>query len=424
MRFGRSLGLAGCLLAGHGLATGDYCPNDAVSVFGSNVGASCCGSVVIRGLRRSLLPRWADEAPPPTCDPRTTQPPCCTTKEQGPPEVSSGGSTNLQCGKKYEPDTSSHDVPSAVTYAIADCQEDPTQKCLHAQVSASADATITDIHLNIGTGSLPSTALGRWPFNKYCTFSGQVGDCWVPISAIEALLTPPSLCGATVKVAFGISVSYSGGGSDTCFGQGSPLDGKNWFMYSLLSFACPDVCTGWCCCKPPPVVEPPKPPVACEFGSAYGYGPNYSNFNGNPNPPALADNTCKKWGFYFAVSDPTLSGILHAGAGQNDLSKGAAVGAFSAMLVGTNLVVSYSLDAGYDLSEVHVYASCTVPRSCSPGSYTYTGNGLDLSGTEDRTFSKSIAIAGSPPCSTYYLIFHAKVNKLYPYGTTCPASND
>ena len=113
----------------------------------------------------------------------------------------------------------------------------------------------------------------------------------------------------------------------------------------------------------------------------------------------------------------------HVGAGLNDLNKGTAVGSFSATLSGTNLIVSYKLDAGYDLGEVHVYASCLTPTTCAPRGYTYNGAGLDLSGIADTTFTRTIAIAGSPPCSKYYLIFHAAVNKIYPAGTTCSVAS-
>ncbi|KXJ84778.1 hypothetical protein Micbo1qcDRAFT_112286, partial [Microdochium bolleyi] len=349
-------------------------------------------------------------------------PPCCTRKEQGPPKVKSGGTTDLQCGSKYQPNSSPHDVPGGVTYTIASCKDDPTKKCLHAQVKTSSDATIGDIHLNIGTDTdtLPGTGLGTWPFNKYCTYSGSVGDCWVPLSVIEALFSDTRLCGHSVNIAFGVKVTYAGGGGDTCFGKGAPLPGANWFMYSVLTFECPEVCVEYCCCKPP-VVEPPTPPVSCHFGTAYGYGTGSVKFNDLDLP---RPNTCKsKWGWYFAVSDPSISGTLFAGTAQNDVdAKGTDVGTFTAMLSGSNLIVSYSLKTGYDLGEVHVYASCSKPTTCAPGQFTYTGAGLDLSGTADTSFGpKSIAIAGAPPsCSTYYLIFHASVNKLYPAGSTCP----
>jgi hypothetical protein len=321
---------------------------------------------------------------------------------------------------------SSHDIASAVTYKIEPCVKDPTLTCLHAKVQASSDATVLDIHLNIVNqgDTLPSTGLGLWPFSKYCEFSGTVGNCWVPLSAIEAVVSSHSLCSSTIKVAFGIKVSYLGGGGDTCFGQGNPLDGKNWFMSSTISFSCPGVCTQYCCCEPH--IEPP-PGVVCEAGSAYGYGLGYADFNGDPVGPALSPlpNSCKKWGFYFPLAPAAmaagLTGTLHVGAGQNDVSKGQPVGTFTATLSGSNLDVSYTLTSGFDLSEVHVYASCSKPDTCAPGRYTYPGSGtpVDLSGTTDTSFSKSIAIAGAP-CDEYYIIFHAKVNTILPAGSTCP----
>ncbi|EJT78904.1 hypothetical protein GGTG_03997 [Gaeumannomyces tritici R3-111a-1] len=46
----------------------------------------------------------------------------------------------------------------------------------------------------------------------------QVGECWVPLSALEAVLNLHAICGSTFKVAFGIEATYTGGGGgNICF---------------------------------------------------------------------------------------------------------------------------------------------------------------------------------------------------------------
>jgi len=116
-----------------------------------------------------------------------------------------------------------------------------------------------------------------------------------------------------------------------------------------------------------------------------------------------------------------FSGVLLVGAGGNDVDNAIEVGTFEAELTGNTLTVTYHLYATYDLSEVHVYAACTTPGACSPGSYTYPGPGgsqPNLTGTTDRDFSVDIAV--SPECDSYYLIFHAKVSQIR--SSPCPST--
>jgi hypothetical protein len=194
-------------------------------------------------------------------------------------------------------------------------------------------------------------------------------------------------------------------------------------MYTTVGFACPDICTHSCCCPPPP--PPPPQDHWCDIGTAFGYKAGAPNFNGNPVGPALGPTTCKRWGWYFYAPASTLTasggltGTLVVGAGGNNVTKGIEVGTFTATLSGTSLTVRYSLYNGFDLSEVHFYASCSQPGSCAPGSYTYPGSTvLDLSGTTDASFQQTITVSS---CSYYYLIFHAKVNQSYPADVPCPA---
>lgn len=186
-------------------------------------------------------------------------------------------------------------------------------------------------------------------------------------------------------------------------------------LYTRVSFTCPDICTHSCCCPPPP---PPPQYHWCDIGTVFGYKPDTPNFNGKPVGPALAATTCKRWGWYFNVPSTTLTtgsgltGTVIVGAGGNDVTKGTPVGAFSAKLSGTSFTFSYSLDTGFDLSEVHVYASCS-----APGSYTYPASApLDLLATTDTSIAKTFTVG---TCANYYLIFHAKVSQSVPVETPC-----
>lgn len=419
---GVAVALAGLALAGGGLATFSECDPGVYDAFDSTK-ACCTTSAVPR--RRHLYSRTD------TC-PGDGSTPCCDTKEQGPPQVTSGGTTDLQCGRNWDPSSDAQDVPNGVTYTLEPCTIDPSGTCLHVKLTAAPDQTVSDFHLGIldGNGD-PSTlpkGLGNWPFNDKCEKSGNVADCWVPVSEVLAVLSPAStsLCDQDIIVAAGIAISGA-----TCFGRGTVISNDSpparWFMYSTVTFTCPDVCSHSCCC---PYQPPPPPDHTCDIGTAFGYNENSAiTFNkANAFGPALTANTCKRWGWYFNAQADTLTaagrltGKLIVGAGGNEVAKGTEVGTFSATLSGGSLTVSYSLTNGFDLSEVHVYASCKVPASCAPGSYTYPSNSQpapDLSGTADTSFQTTINVGS---CTNYYLIFHAKVNQSLKADEPCPGT--
>jgi hypothetical protein len=415
---GVAVALAGLALASGGLATfPDVCAVGANDAFVST--KACCTTSVVP-KRRHLYSRTD------VCSDGST--PCCDTKAQGPPKVTSGGTTDLQCGKNFDPLSDPQDVPNGVAYSLEPCTIDASGTCLHVKLTAAPGQTISDIHLAILDGSGdPSTlpnGLGQWPFNQYCSFVGNEGNCWVPVSVVLSVLNPgsTSLCSQDIIVAAGISIA-----SATCFGRGTVISNDappaRWFMYSTVAFTCPDVCTHSCCC-------PYQPPDHwCDIGTAFGYKEGSAiNFNGNPVGPALTATTCKRWGWYYKVPAGTLTasggltGTLIVGAGGNDVNKGTPVGTFSATLSGGTLTVSYSLTNGFDLSEVHVYAACKLPSSCAPGSYTYPSTSSpspDLSGTANTSFQTTINVGS---CTDYYLIFHAKVNQSFKAGVPCPGT--
>ncbi|RYP50164.1 hypothetical protein DL768_004281 [Monosporascus sp. mg162] len=276
------------------------------------------------------------------------------------------------------------------------------QHVLHRKETKSTDS--------IEEGQPPMNA--PWIDKAYC--DEALGECWVPVDYIQALFPTDSLCGKTVNVAAGVGINGA-----TCFQQGTPISPKgNWFGYTTVTFECTDICAKSCNC-----------PIGkwCKMGTAYGYVEGKAiTFN-----PTLVEDRAKgrnKWGWYYKISsadlyDAGLTGDLLVGAGGNEESKSTDVGDFSAKLSGETLTVKYDLTSGYDLGEVHVYASCKAPTSCAPGSweaYNSDKSGLDLSATTDLVFKQDITV---PKCATYYLIFHGAINSKTP-GDICPTPID
>ncbi|KAH7111939.1 hypothetical protein B0J13DRAFT_576301 [Dactylonectria estremocensis] len=419
MRFNTLSGLTWLLLAGLGLT-------DAFETCSTTEAAACsCPASVAKRYqaRAHTFPEHLFPRVDVLCSDGT--PPCCVKRGPGPLQVSADTSkTDLQCGTKFGDDQ--QDVTNGVAYTIEDCPATGPysgQKCLHIAITTAAGVTLTDIHLQVDDKPITlNTKLGTWAFNKYCTASPS--ECWVPVSAIIATFDPPvtSLCATTIYVAAGISISIPGSTSGaTCFNKGTTIGSGNWFMYFPLKLECPEICLSQCCC---PSTQPPSTKL-CPIGTAMGYGDGAINLNGDPVPPALSGQGCNRWGWYFTPNQAALSGgidgTLIVGAGGNVVSAGTPVGIWSAtLLFGNVLQFTYQLydddtNGHFDLAEVHVYAACVEPSKCAPGQYTFVQE--SLTGNSDTLFVGSIPVGS---CSTYYLIFHAKVNQQFPSSEACP----
>ncbi|KAI9767339.1 MAG: hypothetical protein M1840_005748 [Geoglossum simile] len=322
--------------------------------------------------------------------------PCCTSHGPGPVQVSPSTSTfNLQCGKNFDND--GHDVTNGVTYSIEPCPTDTANLCLHVKGTPAPGDTITAIHLNLDDQPITTnSALGTWPFNKYCTLDG---NCWVPLSAILALYGTTSLCDQKLYAAFHISVSTPPSTEGpTCFNQGTVIGDPdshpaNWFMYVTLNLECPTVCTDTCCCPPPP---PPPSKKPCGAGSAYAK----SDYPLNP--------ICTHWGWYFP--DVTTSGSAPLILGQTT-----PIGTVTWTISGTSIHWVYNVDPDYGIIEAHADIICgsnipshtTPPKTgdpCIPGKFT-KNSGCISPVVAGQPWSGDYTCAGGH----FSLIFHAKI---------------
>jgi hypothetical protein len=144
------------------------------------------------------------------------------------------------------------------------------------------------------------------------------------------------------------------------------------------------------------------PPAGTGCGTAYGYVPGESTpFT---SLPAVNSN---HWGWVLQGPLP-IAGPLYMGAGQNDLSKGTIVGSFAIAHVGSNLVITYTTNAPYVITEDHFYYSATLPNKVAPGQFGHSHSFTGVVRTD--TFTVPF-ISGNP-----YYIVHAAIGN--PTGTT------
>jgi len=379
--------------------------------------SSCCPrNPAAKRLRRSAREIFA-RTDAPTCETPKFYGDSCCTHEFAKPTLDKG-TFNLQCGANGVADI----VNDAVKVEIIGCDsaDDLDKDTCILKISSTPASSIKDTHLEISTSpwtadNYPDQAPSKWSYTSYCV--AKTGVCQVPLNKIGGA---SALCDKPLYIAYHAATSEG----KTCTGDGSLIPGqpgKRWWEYLTLDFKCPKVCDGWCCCEKPVVEPPPTETKVCDIGTAFGYGTGAKTLNGDDGGSAVCKNA-NRWGWYFETSATSLSGKLIVGAGGNDLEKGTVVGTWSSEKTGSDITVTYTLyddntNGHFDLSSVHVQASCDKPTTCAPGQFTFTDD--NLSGSSDTSYTKTFKIDGGS-CSTYYLIFHASVNQKVPETETCP----
>ncbi len=115
-----------------------------------------------------------------------------------------------------------------------------------------------------------------------------------------------------------------------------------------------------------------------------------------------------RWGW---TNGPLVEGSytfdLYAAAGQCDLSKGTLVGGVTVVYTGGTATVTYSVNAGFTLNEVHLYVGSGIlpmkdgEYTVAPGQYPYSGDG-----------SEPFVLSGLS--GEIYVIAHAVVCGVFP----------
>ncbi len=100
-----------------------------------------------------------------------------------------------------------------------------------------------------------------------------------------------------------------------------------------------------------------------------------------------------KWGWAGNIKDDgTYTYDIWAAAGKNDTSKGYLVGDLSVTKDGNSVNVTYSMDSGYVMDELHLFAMDTKPTGTANGQFKYgdsasSGVFENLNGGEETQFT-------------------------------------
>jgi len=158
------------------------------------------------------------------------------------------------------------------------------------------------------------------------------------------------------------------------------IEKGSWAMFSSVEFTCPVD------------EEVVIPVIQCKGDTAYAYAsgdPAY--IPGDYNIPGGATFidlgiTSARWGWQITLNDGDVFDTpIYAGAGQNDLSKGYIVGKLNGSYLNGELSVTYLMNDGSTMKELHLYVGEDDLPSLAPGSYTVVKDGL--TGGEETTFT-------------------------------------
>lgn len=254
------------------------------------------------------------------------------------------------------------------------------QNNLYVKYMTENEWLLNDLHLYVGKtlALLPVTKrgnpkIGNFPYSQEGVNTNYF-EFKIPISTLGSLS-----CGESIVVAAHASVQRLIDGTsyqeETAWSEGTRFVEKgNWGTYSNYIYSC--------------VVTPPQVGT-CETAFALG-------------DTTFIDLglTSSRWGWENSNILPgNYSYPLYAGAGKNDITKGALIGNLSVNYNGTAVVVNYQALPGYVFDETHIYVGTSHITTIAPGQY---GNIHDLNFSASDSYTIS-GFSGEP----LFIVAHA-----------------
>lgn len=268
------------------------------------------------------------------------------------------------------------DAVSAVLYAgqtinVGTVDLSMEDNILTLTYNTTGDWVLQEVHMAIGLtfGAIPTNRAGNPTIGLFpyaATGLGGVSSYSFSIPLEEVLnLTEEELDGKSLYIAAHAVVSNPVTGSrETAWGAGERITGRgNWatfFVFTLVS----DEGDG------------PGGVISTETAFAYG---------GDLATSFLEFDGANRWGW---TNGPLSAGSytfdIYAGAGQSDITKGTLVGSLSVSYDGSIATVTYSMLAGFTMTEVHLHVGNEVlpvdrngSTTLAPGQYQNKAEGLD-----------------------------------------------
>jgi hypothetical protein len=269
------------------------------------------------------------------------------------------------------------------------------------------NACFGDLHVWVGNDltNLPST-----PGNDKCPIPGQFcsadGGACVDASGLKTytftipfaelnIVDVNEVCNLPLYVVTHAEVDLDctdgDTGHETAFGGPTPGNCNRWYFYGIYNV---------CCDSGPP------PTPTCETAFAKGGWVWTTDRKSNPQSLPSLRLTRNRWGWAINLTAPGVTTYeIWAGAGLNNTGNGEKVGTLMVNWNGANAIVTYTMNSGCDLEEVHLYASDARPTTTAPGQY---GN-LAQFDPNATTYTFNVPLADSNGTDGVWLIAHAVV---------------
>ncbi len=259
--------------------------------------------------------------------------------------------------------------------------------------TASADSTTFGFTNGEGTAAVsfvtPTTVLDN-AVSVTDTFTGA-GLSSTPIAASQTF---------TYARTFGAS-SFTSCGTATTFGNTASIATDDGVSRSASASV-----TGTLTCPPapaPPTTPPTTPPPTLVCETAFAYSSTHSTTF------SAIDPSISRWGWSNGPLNPGVYNFeLWAGAGQNDLSKGALAGDLSvSYATNGSLNVTYATSGGWTLKETQLYVGAGKLPVDKNGRYTVApGQYGNIHGNLGNASVDTFHLSASGP---KYLVAHATV---------------
>lgn len=211
--------------------------------------------------------------------------------------------------------------------------------------------------------------IGQFPY-KLTTNGGTTYTVTIPLDEISLF----NECGDLIYVVVHADVLVDGNGTtaETAFGGDEEGPGARWWYYSEYTSQC---CNG-------PALD------YCETAFAKGGWVFAKHDRANPEALPSLELTRMRWGWAINIADFTTHTYeIWAGAGLNKTANGTLVGDLTVTRSGSDVTVTYAMDGGYAMQEVHIYASDVAPSTIAPGKYGHTEYYDPLDDTYQETFT-------------------------------------
>lgn len=239
----------------------------------------------------------------------------------------------------------------------------------------------TDPDLTPAQGGLPVNGQGvpipgQFPYKV--TATGNQYTFVIPFSSIEGY---NGVVNCSSKLYIYVHVdAIAGGGSETAWGGptgvnvGTP---GRWYFYGIYQAVCCDT--------------PPPPSGGCvNTAFAKGGWVFTKNLMANPERLPSLNLTRNRWGWAINLTAPGIYYYdIWAGAGLNNTSKGKLVGKLTVNWSGSLATVTYTMNSGYGMKELHLYIDDNKPTTVAPGQYGNTAGFSSTAVTYTNTYNVS-----------------------------------